>query len=229
MINNLIVFAVTLARGGSKKIPKKNIVPLCGKPLLEYTIDEVKKSKYIDKYIISTDDKDIMSVCRNNNVTYFERSQAMASDTAKSSDAIIEVISVLSNCDIIVEVMCTNPLKTVEDIDGCIEQLIAQKADSCVSVVQIYDHHPSRVKYIEDGILKDFYPEIAESRRQDLTPPAYVRNGSIYVTYRNLLYTTKRRLSGKIVPYIMSEERTINIDEPLDLLVAEKILELKNA
>ena len=73
--------------------------------------------------------------------------------------------------------MCTNPLKRVKDIDNCIEELVNSKnIDSVVSVVRIWDNHPSRVKYIENGLLKDFYPEIPESRRQDLTPPAYVRN-----------------------------------------------------
>ena len=157
MINGKKVLAITLARGGSKRVPKKNIADINGKPLIQYTFDEVKKSKYIDRYVVSTDDIDIMGV-------------------------------------------------------------------SVVSVVRIWDHHPSRVKYIENGKLIDFYPEIPESRRQDLSPAAYVRNGSIYATTYESLITNKVRLGPDTRPHIMPEERTINIDEPIDLELARIVL-----
>jgi len=225
MIKNKKVLAITLSRGGSKKIKKKNIVDICGKPLLQYTTDEVKKSKYIDKYIVSTDDKDIKILCNNNKVEYYNRSCEFAQSTSKSSDALIEVVKYVDeDFDYIIEIMCTNPLKTVEDIDGCIEKLENTDADSVVSVVRIWDHHPSRVKYIEGGFLKDFYPEVPESRRQDLYPPAYVRNGSIYATFVDMLLKNEVRLSGLVRPYIMSEDRTINIDEPNDLKMARILL-----
>ena len=225
MINNKKVLAITLARGGTVAIKKKNIVDLCGKPLLQYTTDEVKKSKYIDRYIVSTDDKDIKIFCNNNKVEYYNRSCEFAQSTSKSSDALIEVVKYVDgDFDYIIEIMCTNPLKTVEDIDGCIEKLYNTDADSVVSVVRIWDHHPSRVKYIEDDKLIDFYPEILESRRQDLTPPAYVRNGSIYATSVDMLLKNRVRLSGVVRPYIMSEDRTINIDESVDLELARILL-----
>jgi len=230
MINGKKVFAITLARGGSKKIEKKNIVNICGKTLLQYTTDEVKKSKYIDNYIVSTDDTDIADICvMKLGVPCCRRNAENASDTAKSSDAILEVVNEISeDFYYIVEVMCTNPLKTAEDIDRCIERLDFTDADSVVSVARIWDHHPSRVKYIEDGELKDFYPEVKESRRQDLTPPAYVRNGSIYATKRETLMETKIRLGGLVKPYIMPEDRTINIDEPIDLELAKIIIKARD-
>ena len=77
MINGKKVLAITLARGGSKKIKKKNIIDICGKPLLRYTTDEVKKSKYIDKYLVSTDDGGIRKVCDDNNVEYYNRSHTL--------------------------------------------------------------------------------------------------------------------------------------------------------
>jgi len=120
--------------------------------------------------------------------------------------------------------MCTNPLKSVEDIDGVIEKLDETKADSVVSVVRIWDNHPSRVKYIEGDKLIDFYPEIPESRRQDLTPPAYVRNGSIYAMTFEQLKIKQQRLGEDTRPYIMPEERTINIDEPKDLELAKLMI-----
>ena len=225
MINGKKILAITLARGGSVSIKKKNIVDICGKPLLQYTTDEVKKSKYIDSYVVSTDDDEIIKVCDKLDVSCWRRGEECASDTATSASALIEVNkNIPSNYDYIVEIMCTNPLKTVEDIDGCIEKLYSTDANSVVSVVRIWDNHPSRVKYIEDDLLKDFYPEVPESRRQDLTPPAYVRNGSIYATSVDMLLKNKVRLSGIVRPYIMPENRTINIDDPIDLECARALL-----
>ncbi len=229
MINNKKILAITLARGGSKAIKKKNIADICGRPLLQYTTDEVKKSKYIDRYIVSTDADDIRKVCNNINVEYYNRSDEFAKSTSKSADSLIEVINdIEEKFDYIVEVMCTNPLKIVEDIDGCIEKIENTDADSVVSVVRIWDHHPSRSKYIEDDLLKDFYPEPTESRRQDLTPPAYVRNGSIYITSVDRLLEHRDRLTGILRPYIMLEERTVNIDDPIDLEVAKILIKDKN-
>jgi len=225
MINNKKILAITLARGGSSRIKNKNIADICGKPLLQYTIDEVKKSKYIDRYIVSTDSYPVKKLCKSNGIEYYQRKEEFATSTAKTSDALIEVIEAIEEkYDYIVEIMCTNPLKTIEDIDGCIEKLNTSNTDSVVSVSRIWDHHPSRVKYIENDLLKDFYPEILESRRQDLNPPSYVRNGSIYITSVDGLLKSGVRLNGIVRPYIMPEERTINIDEPIDLRLAKLII-----
>jgi len=218
------ILGVTLARGGSKGIPRKNIADINGKPLLQYTVDEVKKSKYIDYYIVATDDEEIEDVCLKLDIDTYKRDTV--SDTQTSAEGLQEVIGSLNGekYDYIVEIMCTNPLKTVEDIDGAIESLYNTSADSVVSVVRIWDNHPSRVKYIKDGRLQDFYPEIPESRRQDLTPPAYVRNGSIYAMTYKQITGNKVRLGKDTRPLIMPEERCINIDEPIDLKLAELML-----
>jgi len=222
MIDNKTILAITLARGGSKRVPRKNIADINGKPLLQYTTDEVKRSKYIDNYIVSTDDVDIENICKKLDVTYFQRKEA--NDTQTSAEALWEVQRVMDKYDYIIDVMCTNPLKIVEDIDGVIEKLDETGADSVVSVARIWDNHPSRVKYIEGDRLIDFYPEIPESRRQDLTPPAYVRNGSIYAMTFEQLKIKQERLGQDTRPYIMPEERTINIDESIDLELARIML-----
>ena len=224
MINGKRVLAVTLARGGSKRVPKKNIADINGKPLIEYTFDEVKKSKYIDQYVVSTDDMDIIKVCVENNVQSIIRPKSLAEDTTTSADALMHCVQECGKYDNVVEIMCTNPLKVVEDVDNVIEKIDETNADSVVSVVRIWDHHPSRVKYIENDKLVDFYPEIPESRRQDLSPAAYVRNGSIYATTYESLITNKVRLGPDTRPHIMPEERTINIDESIDLELARILL-----
>ena len=226
MINNKKILAVTLARGGSRRVPKKNIADINGKPLLSYTIDEVNKSKYIDKYIVSTDDPGIAGVIIAADVEVHNRNAAQAQDTSTSADALMAAVTEggHEDYDYLVEIMATNPLKTITDIDGVIEKLEETGADSVVSVVRIWDHHPSRVKYIENDKLMDFYPEIPESRRQDLTPAAYVRNGSIYAITMNSFLEHKIRLGPDTRPYIMDESRTINIDEPIDLELARLLL-----
>jgi len=230
MINNKKVLAITLARGGSKRVEKKNIALIEGKPLLQYTVDEVKKSKYIDRYIISTDDDDIASVISSLGAESHKRSFVNSVDTASSASAIREVLSSISHrFDYIVEVMCTNPLKSADDIDGVIEKLDESNADAVVSVVRIWDHHPSRIKFIENDKLIDVYPEIPESRRQDLSPPAYVRNGSIYAFTTESFKKTGTRLGNDCRAYIMPEERTINIDEKIDLELAKILIRKLNS
>lgn len=230
MINNKSVLAITLARGGSKGIPKKNITLINKKPLLLYTIEEVKKSKYIDKYIVATDDDDIKKVCLDNNIECFKRKKV--SNTQTSAEGLLEVINNIPKYDYVIEIMCTNPLKKVEDIDGVINKLDYTKSDSVVSVVRIWDTHPSRVKYITDDMLIGFNPkedpDEPNQRRQDLTPPAYVRNGSLYAMKWDQIKLNKRRLGNITRPYIMPEERTINIDEPRDLMLAKFIIENEN-
>ena len=222
MINGKTVMGITLARGGSKRVPQKNVIDVNGKPLIQYTIDEVKKSEYIDHYIVSTDDEDIKLVCRELEQTYFDRSPA--EDTQKSSDGLLEVLKTMDKPDYIVEIMCTNPLKTVEDIDGVIKKLDIMEVDSVCSVVRVWDYHPSRIKFIKGNKMVDVYPEALESRRQDLRPPAYIRNGSIYAMTWEQINVKGSRYDKNTVPYMMPEERTINIDEPIDLELARILL-----
>ena len=198
MLNGKKILAVTLARGGSRGVPGKNIRILNGQPLIKYTIDEALKSCLIDEYIISTDCDliaEIASACGAK--VPFTRPAEFATDSATSASALIHAVNYMTErgkkYDYIVELMATNPLKTVDDIDNCIKLAITGDHDACVAVHQVFDQHPSRVKRIVDGVLIDFYPEIPESRRQDLVPNAYIRSGSIYVTKTSFLLSNQAR------------------------------------
>ena len=226
MIGQHPVTAITLARGGSKRVPKKNMAFISGKPLIKYTIDQVRGAQFVDRHIVSSDDDEVLQYCVLMGVETHRRSDKNSADTSTSADAIAEVIRDLGiDSHYIVEVMCTNPLKSSADIDGAIAKLNATQADSVVSVVRVWDHHPSRLKYIEDDRLMDFFPEVPESRRQDLTPPAYVRNGSIYAFTLASFVRTGRRLGDDVRPFVMDESRSINIDELIDLEVAKIMIE----
>ncbi len=231
MIGKKKILAITLARGGSKSVPNKNIKKILGKPLIAYTIEEVLKSKYIDDYIISTDSKEIAKV----SVKYgakvpFYRPKKISTDKSAPQDALYhglikyEKITKLK-FDYILEIMCTNPLKNVIDIDKCIEKLHKTKSDTVISVQRLFDHHPIRIKKIEKDLIKDFIlPENERTRRQDLKPKAYIRNGSIYAISRPTLLEYKSKIGKVSRPYIMPEERSINIDEKIDFIVAENII-----
>lgn len=220
------ILAITLARGGSKGIANKNIADINGKPLLRYTTDQVQLSELIDNYIVSTDSPEIKAIAESSGVLCpFLRPAEYSSDASTSADALIHAVEFLEAAgqeyDYIVEVMATNPLKIAEDIDQCIKMAIEEKASSCVAVNRLYDQHPARIKFIENGVLKSFYPEVPESRRQDLSPPAYIRSGSIYVVTTEYLKTNKSRYSAdETLAYVLPDERVINIDEPNDLQMA---------
>jgi len=103
--------------------------------------------------------------------------------------------------------------------------LIDKSADSVIAMGRLYDHHPSRIKYLnEAGVISDFYPEVPESRRQDLTPLAYIRAGSVYAMTREQITTSLRYGGKQSYGYILPDDRFLNIDEPRDLLLAAQIL-----
>jgi CMP-N-acetylneuraminic acid synthetase len=126
--------------------------------------------------------------------------------------------------DYVIELMATNPFKTSIQIDEILEKLHDTGADSVIAVTRVWDHHPARIKKMDErGRLVDFcIPEPSEARRQDLRPPAYIRCGSIYALSRNYLMRTKARY-GSVNSYahVIPEAESINIDDELDFELAE--------
>ena len=229
---NIRILGITLARGGSKSVPRKNIKPIAGVPLIEYTISEALKSAFLTRYIVSTDDEEIQQVAIQCGAEApFLRPSEFSTDEASSVSAMQHAVDWIEQqegvkYDYIVELMCTNPMKTVEAIDASIETLISTKADSVIAVHQLEDHHPARIKKIINDKITDFcIPEIPESRRQDLKPEAYIRSGSIYALKRDyLMFEGKRYGSDNSRPYVLPQERAVNIDTEIDFMIAELML-----
>ena len=227
------ILGVTLARGGSKSVPMKNIRPILGIPLIAYTIAEALRSRWITRHLVSTDDERIRQVA----IAYgaeapFLRPAEFSTDTASSVSALQHAAGWAEQeegmrYDYIIELMCTNPLKNVDDIDAALQKLITTGADSVIAVHRLDDHHPIRIKKIVDDKIVDFcLPEIPETRRQDLKPNAYVRSGSIYALRRDHLMVEGCRYGTENSrPYILPPKRAVNVDTEIDFLVAEKILE----
>ncbi len=226
------ILAVTLARGGSKSVPKKNIKEICGKPLIGFTIEQALKSRYIDEYLVSTDCQEIASVANEFGAqTPFIRPDEFSTDEASSLSAIQHAIEFMEKknqikYDFFIELMCTNPLKNADDIDSVIEKAINYNAESVIAVHQLDDHHPARIKKIVNDKISDFcVEEPNEARRQDLKPLAFIRSGSIYCMRRDFILEKNKRYGGNDSrPYILPPHRAVNIDTLHDFLLAEIII-----
>jgi CMP-N-acetylneuraminic acid synthetase len=231
MNNNKKILGVILARGGSKQIPKKNIALLNNIPLIAYTIVEAKKSKYVSDLVVSSDDDEIRKVSVQFGAEApFKRPDHLSGDAAKPVECDLHATKFMEKknnmkYDYVVELLCTNPFKTSFDIDEAIKIQIKSDADSVIGVMRLDDHHPIRIKKIENGYIKNFcFDEIPESRRQDLKPDAYIRNGSIYSMRRDMIEKGIRYGTENSLAYVMPRERTLNIDEPMDLVIADLLM-----
>ncbi|MBI4678155.1 MAG: hypothetical protein HY748_11285 [Elusimicrobia bacterium] len=233
MIGDKRVLVMILARSGSTRVKDKNIADLCGRPVLWYSVSEAKKSRYADAICVSTDSPLYAKIAEEAGVKVpFLRAPELSQKTTTAAESnrwstlkYEEHSGVVY--DYIVEFMCTNPLKTVEDLDACIEKLHATGADSVVAVTRLWDHHPQRIKQIVDDEIQDWpgSPEILESLRQDLKPPAYIRCGSVYALKRDTIINQRNRRGKVSRPHIMPPERVVNIDEPQDLMLARALME----
>lgn len=229
--NETRVLGIILARGGSKAVERKNIRPLLGVPLIAYTIAAARSSRSISRLIVSSDDDEIRTIALQYGAEApFRRPAELSTDTAKAVDCDRHALMWAEadegkTYDYAVELMCTNPMKTAKDIDAVIEKLIATGADSVIGMTRLEDHHPIRIKKIVDDRIIDFcLPEIPETHRQQLQPPAFIRNGAIYAMRRDLLIQGIRYGTPNSRPYIMTAERSVNIDSEIDLTVAEILL-----
>ena len=221
--------ALVLARGGSKGVPKKNIKFLNNKPLLAYTVEEAKKSGYLGRVVLSTDDHVIAVVGRQYGAEVpFMRPQELAGDQASSIDTIVHALNWLKanegyEPDFTVLLQPTSPFRTVEHIDGAIEKLLSSGADSLVSLCAA-DYHPFWMKRIVNDMVVPFTNEgVNIIRRQDL-PEVYSLNGAIYIARTQQLMRDKTFYVGRTVPYVMSKESSLDIDDQLDWLVAEALM-----
>ncbi len=226
------MLGVIPARGGSKGIPRKNIRVLAGKPLLQYSVEAAKHSRLLDRLVVSTEDAEIAEMAESLGVEVVNRPSSLAGDDVPMWPVVQHALDAAEDeeqFDAVFTLQVTTPLRTGADIDDAIRLLQTSGADSVIGVVRVLDSHPARAKRIEDGRLRDFcVPEPEGVRRQDLTPTAYLRNGAVYVTRRDTIISGSIRGTHQC-PLLMPPERSVNIDEPLDLLLAEALLQKESA
>lgn len=217
--------AIIPARGGSKRLPRKNILDLCGKPLIAYTVEVALKSKYIDKVVVTSDDEEILQISKEFGAEAIKRPDYLASDSATTFDAIKHTIDSLEKYEYIVLLQATSPLRNSKHIDEAIELLEEKKADAVVSVCEM-EHSPLWSNTLDDTLsMNDFLKdEVLNKRSQDLEKH-YRLNGAIYICKTELLLKEKSFfLKENIFAYIMDRKSSIDIDEEIDFKKAEFFL-----
>jgi N-acylneuraminate cytidylyltransferase/CMP-N,N'-diacetyllegionaminic acid synthase len=216
------------ARSGSKRLLRKNVRLLMGKPLIAWTIEQALASRYLDRIVVSTDDQDIANISTQYGADVpFLRPKILATDNAKSIDVILHAMNWMEGhdraYDLLMLLQPTSPLRTKYDIDNAIKLLFRKKALSIISVCEVGEHPLWSNSLPKNGSMKNFIrPELINKSKQDL-PKFYRLNGAIYLAFWNYLKKEKRFLGNKSFAYIMPRERSVDIDEEIDLIVAEAI------
>lgn len=230
MYKNKKILGLITARGGSSSIPKKNIVPLAGQPLIAHTIKAAQNSRLLTRTVVSTDDLEITAVAKEYGADIpFQRPAELAQHDTPHLPVVQHALQWLKeqqgeDYDYVMILQPTSPLRTAADIDAAIVKAIDTDADSVMSKVEIIDFDPAKIKRIEnDLILPMFGDEGAQSARRQSGQKAYKRNCAIYLTKTE--HIMKNDLFGQVSrPYLMPAERSVDINEPFDLQLAELLL-----
>ena len=229
MYKNKRILGLIPARGGSKGLPGKNIKPLLGKPLIAWTIEQVKASRYIDEVLVSTDSKKIASIAKKYGAEVpFIRPKRLATSSARMIDVLLHALTFLENknehYDLIMLLQATSPLRGYKDIDASIELLVKKKARAVISVCESEQHPWWSIMLTRDRRIKDFNKKrIMNKNRQEL--PTYYRiNGALYISYIGYVKREKGFIGRTTYAYVMPRERSVDIDTEFDFKLAEFLM-----
>lgn len=221
--NNLNIIAIIPARGGSKGLPRKNVLPLAGKPLIVYTIEAALESKKLVRVIVSTDDEEIADISRKYGADVIMRPKELASDNTPTEPVIRHAINALKcKVDIIVTLQPTSPFRLSSQIDDAISE-ITPDVDSVIGLKEVKEHPYKMKKIVNNQVLPFLNVKVQSNRRQDM-PVLYKENGAIYVTKYDLLMNKNQIKGGIMKPFLMSEKTSIDIDTHLDFEIAEYLI-----
>lgn len=226
------ILAIIPARGGSKSIPRKNIKPILGKPMIYYSIEACFKSKYITRFVVSTEDKEIKEVACAFGAEVIDRPLELAQDETKTAPVMLQVADVLEHQgykpDYVVLIQPTSPFRTSEFVDQALEFMFSKpQCDSCFSGFSIGNTH-SKWKELHDGKLTALYDYHQRPRRQDLECHYNLlsENGAFYAIKYNVFKQVKDFVGEN--PCVFLSDMTFDIDEPQDFEKAEEIIKLSN-
>jgi CMP-N-acetylneuraminic acid synthetase len=229
--SQLRVLGLIPARGGSKGVPRKNLRLLCGKPLLQYTAESALAAQHLSRVMLSTEDEEIAELGRRCGLEVpFLRPGELARDETPMLPVAIHAMQFLEAVGDRFDALCllqpTNPLRRPEEIDGCIKLLGESNADAVVTVLPVPAEYNPHWVYFEtpEGGLRLSTGETAPLPRRQELPPAFHREGSIYVTRRDVLVERKSFYGDRLVGYPMDPARSVNIDTMDDWEKAERLL-----
>ncbi len=234
------VLGIIPARGGSKGVPRKNIRNLCGKPLIYYIFEAARKSKYITKLVLSTEDEEIVRVARSIGIEVpFTRPKEFATDNASSISVIRHALEYFDNAgllfDGVISLQATNPFTSTSTIDKTIELWQDTKCDSVITIAEVTGAHPYITKRLKEGNVIESFCIIPEDvvihRRQD-RETAYFMTGAIYMRSRQLIEA--ENMDGH---YLGKDPRAVVVDEleakdintPFDFELAGWLMSRKEA
>ncbi len=220
------VLALIAARGGSKGLPRKNVLLARGKPLIAWTVEAALSAESVSRVVLSSDDDEIMAVALDAGCDVpFRRPDELASDLASSMDVVLHALSELPGYDYVVLLQPTAPLRTSSDIDGAFRAMRVNDAPACVSVTEV-DQSPYWMYQVSDnGRLQSILEPLPNvNRRQDL-PTVYTLNGAIYIAKIDWLLQTRSFMSSETIAYKMPKERSLDIDNAIDFMQFLQVVE----
>ena len=233
--NQSKVLVVIPARGGSKQLPRKNILEIAGKPLIGYTIELALKLKSLfHRIVVSTDDIEIAEVSKSFGAEVpFLRKKELSLDTTPMVPVLKDAVQFIENqdnlnIDWVLLLQPTDPLRESDDIKEALKLGQKNECDSVISVERVFSHHPALMKKIVNNRIEPFFiNEVEGTTRQSYNPPAYMRNGSIYLTKRKTLMDNESIRGDISIPLIMKEGSRISIDSYNDFKLAELLIKEK--
>lgn len=216
--------AIITARGGSKRIPKKNIREFCGKPIIAYSIEAALGSGVFGEVMVSTDSEEIADIARQYGAAVpFMRSEAASNDFAPTAEVLLEVLGEYKKQGKEFDTLCclypTAPFVTAEKLSEAAQQFYLSGCDSLISVVK-FGFPPQRAFLIRNGLLAYQYPENEKKRSQDLEP-IYHDCGQFYFLNARTFAGERSLVCGRTVPFIIPDEEVQDIDNMSDWLIAE--------
>lgn len=229
------ILAIIPARGGSKGIKRKNLVTIEGKPLIQYTIDAAVGSKYITRVTVNSEDAEIIEYATRQGVEVIVRPDELAEDATPMKNVILHELQYLREKeeytpDIIVLLQPTSPLRTAKHIDEAMQKLLSSKADALVSVEEEpHLHSPYSVMQMnKEGYLEFFLKEGQKFTSRQEKPKFYARNGAaIYAVETNVYLRTGSLYGTRCLAYEMQPEDSVDIDAPIDLYLAQSMMQYK--
>lgn len=221
------IVGIITARGGSKGLPRKNIAELAGKPLIVYTIEAALKSRELDRCLVSTDDPEIKTVSLRAGAEVLDRPSELAQDYILSRDVVLHVLEKLAREGTLPEYFMllqpTSPLRNSRHIDDSINAFQQKKAGSCVSVC-LLPHSPYKSFTLTDQELHPLTDWTDLDTPRQKLPDAYRANGAIYLTNCIDFMREQTFFIKPVIPYVMGEKESVDIDCLEDLVVCEKII-----
>lgn len=225
MIGGQRVLAIIPARGGSKGLPRKNVLPLGGRPLIAWTVRAALDATHVDRVVLSSDDDEIAQAAREAGCEVpFRRPAHLAQDASSTADVVLHALQELPGYEWLVLLQPTSPLRTAQDIDSAISLCHVHNAPGCVSVTEACQS-PYWMYRIDQGMqLQPLLGDDAQhGRRQDL-PPVFVLNGAVYVVRTDDFLRTRRFVGPGTLAHLMPQDRSIDIDTASDLEAAQKLV-----